>query len=177
MHQQHAVFVQPDLAGLGAEVHAGAQVLAGVASYAAEFGHSLALLLGRLFYGLIVNPALIDVKSSRFYRRDWTSRQLMETSIGDIGDRIVYQMIKGRFLRRRRRSASADFCMSFLLRVQTAPATCWMRPSVTTAAVHDAEFIASRHDGWPAACSRTVAPDISGTKQSEVQKIREGDIQ
>jgi hypothetical protein len=25
MHQQHAVLVQPDLAGLGAEMHAGAQ--------------------------------------------------------------------------------------------------------------------------------------------------------
>jgi hypothetical protein len=43
----------------------------------------------------------------------------METSIGDIGSRNIYQMINGRFFLRRRRSASADFCMSFLLRAQT----------------------------------------------------------
>jgi hypothetical protein len=48
-----------------------------------------------------------------------SSRQLMETSIGDIGSRNIYQMINGRFFLRRRRSASADFCMSFLLRAQT----------------------------------------------------------
>jgi hypothetical protein len=29
VHQQHAVLVQPDLAGLGAEVHARAQLVAG----------------------------------------------------------------------------------------------------------------------------------------------------
>jgi hypothetical protein len=43
MHQQHAVLMQPDLPGLGAEMHAGAQVLAvgmpwGL-RHAAEFGH------------------------------------------------------------------------------------------------------------------------------------------
>ncbi|MBN8473787.1 hypothetical protein [Sulfuritalea sp.] len=44
----------------------------------------------------------------------------METSIGDIGGRNVYQMIKGRFSSEPRRGASADFCMSFLLRAQNA---------------------------------------------------------
>jgi hypothetical protein len=44
----------------------------------------------------------------------------METSIGDIGGRNVYQMIKGRFLPEPRRGAGADFCMSFLLRAQNA---------------------------------------------------------
>jgi hypothetical protein len=44
----------------------------------------------------------------------------METSIGDIDGRNIYQMIKGRFLRESCRGAGADFCMSFLLHAQNA---------------------------------------------------------
>jgi hypothetical protein len=43
VHQQHAVFVQPDLPRLGAKMHASAQILAGGTPYATEFGHGLTL--------------------------------------------------------------------------------------------------------------------------------------
>jgi hypothetical protein len=68
MHQQHAVFMQPDLPGLGAEMHAGAQILAVGPADAAEFGHcrTLTLLLRTLpFYAVMLRRALMDVKRSR----------------------------------------------------------------------------------------------------------------
>ncbi|HJV28657.1 MAG TPA: hypothetical protein VJ673_23460 [Aromatoleum sp.] len=62
MHEKHALFVKPDLAGIGAEIYTRSEVFGLDTRFCLEPGHSLALLLNRLFYSPARLSVLIIIK-------------------------------------------------------------------------------------------------------------------
>ncbi|WP_310449043.1 hypothetical protein [Sulfuritalea sp.] len=139
---------------------------------------SLCLLLNPPIQCLIVNAALMDVKQSFSRRRRSRFRLLLETSKTPTGNVEFDQMIKGRFS-----SAALQAPFRGLAHVIFAAGA----QGAESAFLVGSDRVATRRPP-PAYCTapsrlarglRYIACSghPTGTKQSEIQKITEGDIQ
>jgi hypothetical protein len=101
----------------------------------------------------------------------------METSIGDIGGRNVYQMMKGRLLRGPHRDAGADFCMSFLLHAQNAGSHPFAVAPTEPAHSTGSSLLRRHKPGGPPLAIGLSLRTFPGPNNPTFKTITEGDIQ